>query len=162
MRIRPWAVAGVVLVVLLSVIAWLSWSLRQRADLGNKPTRLVFNQVFGTPPPAGVYNLKVAGMSSLSGVVWMRFQVRDVHAFLADLRRDARVPVNGPPSISGIPAQSEADRDPYSRAVGWDGVYSVRAPQHYDYGPLPEGRGWIGEMVVDRGQRVVYVHGGLL
>ena len=159
-RALSFSVAAIVL--LLSVIAWQRWSIQRQWDLGNKPVGLVFSRVFGVLPPAGAYNMKVAGMPSLSGVVWMRFQVRNIHSFLAALKHDARVPINGPHSIYAVPSQAEADRDPYSHAVDWDGVYQIRFPEHYDYGPLPNGSGWFGEIVVDRSQRTIYVHGGLM
>jgi len=162
---RLWFFVVLGIVASSLAVRWLQWSMQQRDDLGNKPASQVFHQVFLCPLPVGVSNLKIAGESSLSGEVWMRFQVRDVDAFLAAMKSNPLMPLTVEAdglSYYLVPSQSDTHRDHYSRDVGWGAVYQVRHPETYSYQSAPPGRGWFGPIVVDRSQRTVYIHGGLM
>jgi hypothetical protein len=157
------AIAGLVFVGLCLAVVWVVHSLHRLTDLGSRPVGYVFQQVFLIPMPPGVSDVRVSGMSSLSGEVWMRFRVADVHAFLVTLNRDRAMSFSAPgQSDDEIPSPSEAAHDPYAPGVGWTAVYAVRHPESYSFESDPPGHGWFGEMVVDREQKTVFVHGGLM
>jgi hypothetical protein len=164
-RRRQTAFAVALVLAMLSAAGGAYWSVRRQQDLGDKPPGLVFRRVFGVPPPAGTHELRVAGMSSLAGDLWMRLRVDDVHAFLLAMGRNTLEPLTLSPmdlSASVPPARSEADRDRYAREVGWDSVYAVGHPECYVFQSNPPGHGWFGQMVLDRAQRQVYIHGSLM
>ena len=149
----------------ISAVPLAFWSIKQQQDLGNKPPGLVFSQVFGIPPPAGVHDLRVAGMSSLAGEFWMRFRIDDAHLFLGVMRGNTLEPLTVSPMVLTAyvpPSRSEADGDHYAQEVGWDTVYAVGHPEYYVFESNSPGHGWIGQMVVDRAHGQVYVHGGLM
>jgi len=162
---RPWSILVLVIVAVFLAGKWLQWSMQQRFDLGNKPASQVFRQVFLCPIPAGVSNLKIAGMSSLSGEVWMRFQVKDVHAFIVSMKSNRLMPLTLEAdglSYYMLPTPSDAHRDHYAHAVGWNTVYQVKHPETYSYQSVSPGHGWFGPIVVDRAQKTVYIYGGLM
>lgn len=76
-----------VIISVASAAVLLKRSFQQAIDLGAVPPAQAFTRVFKMPVPKGVSQLKVAGEAHLSGVVWMRFQVANMDAFLHSLRK---------------------------------------------------------------------------
>ncbi len=139
---------------------WLSWKFWDNSDLGHKPPAQVFQKVFRMPVPAGVSNLKIAGESHLSGVVWMRFQVKDVHATMTAFKKNLTLPAGEREDASLLPSKPEINSD-YAKAVGWADVLRIKNPECYQLSPNPPA-GWFGILVVDRKRKTIYVHGSLL
>jgi hypothetical protein len=148
--------AGVTLLALSIWIGNIIRNLMQFSDLGAKPPEISFQRVFYMPPPAGVRDLKVAGVAAMSGFAWMRFRVDDVDAVVKAL------PLSGPYKASeiGLPKSQDYDKD-FERAVGWESVHHIKRPEYYGF-PNGDGySGWRGTLVVDRQRKLMFVRADL-
>jgi hypothetical protein len=132
----------------------------RNADLGRKPPDKAFTQVFGILPPAGITDLKVAGLSHLSGEVWMRLRVRDVDAVLAEIKQRSPRGLKGPDKDLEVFPPFPSSRE-YTGAVGWEALKRVRKPQYYGFPKQFGGSGWGGVIVVDRDRKLLFVQGVL-
>src|SRR6187402_1593995 len=114
-----------------------------KIDLGNKPPDRVFRQVFCVTMPKGVTDVKIAGQSSLSGSVWMRFRVPDVHAFVAYMKQNPVMAFtdSDEPSSDVLSTEKEAGIDRYSRDIDWKPVYGLKHSQVYRFESIPAGHG---------------------
>ncbi len=142
---------------------WLQWSFWDATDLGHKPPAQVFKEVFHMPVPAGVTKLKIAGISSLSGHVWMRLNVTNVDAVIRAMKRNKALPVDGPTDDPNmLPERSWILKSEYAKAVGWNDVIRLKQPEYYEFPSNTTGTGWTGVLIVDRKRRIIYVNGELL
>jgi len=140
----------------------MKFSFDRQIDLGNKPAPVVFQRVLRSAVPPGASNIRIAGMASLSGEVWIHFHSSNVHRTLAALLSNPGLSIGGPNSVADeYPFDSKGNR--YAAAVGWGDLVSAVKPEYYNFGWNPnQGQGWFGIIVVDRRRGDFYINGGLL
>lgn len=132
-------------------------------DMGDKPPHQVFTRIFQIPVPPNVRAIKVAGEAHLSGIFWMRIETDNVNAVVRALKRNAKIPLkatNEPPDM--MPPLSEIKQSQYAAAVNWSAALKIVRPEWYEFETVPQGTGWVGVVVVDRAQKVIYAQGGLM
>jgi hypothetical protein len=75
---------------------WGFGRMARNADVRRKPPAEAFTQMIGIAPPAGITDLKVAGVSHLSGEFWIRLRVHDIDAVIAELKLRSPIGLSGP------------------------------------------------------------------
>lgn len=159
----PCGVVAVLAAVVFGVMCSVRWAFNRSVDLGNKPPAQSFTRFFHAPVPAGIYNMKVAGIAWTSGDFWMRFQAKDMHAVIKTLKRNPVVPVAGPTDYpNGLDNMPYLVKEPYAISIDWQKVLLIKKPEYYEFATNPLGTGWWGFLIVDRKQNMVYVWGELL
>ncbi len=121
-------------------------------NLNRLPPHQAFERVMHMPVPPGVHDLKVSGITSLSGVAFLSFTADDVEATLKALQGNEKLPL-------GTKDQSVKNQldffqgryySDYMAQVDWGRITIVQRPEYY---PLPKafhGSGWNGVLVLDR------------
>ena len=154
------------LAILIGIVAcgltWAQYAFDRQIDLGNKPVSVVFQRVLRSAVPPGVSNVRIAGMASLSGQVWIRFHSSNVHRTLTILLKNPGLSISGPNSQADE-STIESKGNRYATAVGWGDLAEAAKPEYYDFRWNPnQGQGWFGIIVVDRQRGDFYINGTLL
>ena len=130
-------------------------------DLSTLPPAKIFPKILNQPLPLGISDVQVAGHSSLSGTVWMKFGATD--AAIKALLSSPKLEVEEPEAELQWAMPQQVLEDEKARAVGWEEVLQLRKIESHRFHFAPyRGSGWAGEIVVDRNKNVLYVHAGLL
>lgn len=142
-------------------------SLAFSADFSKHPPEQAFQMATGYPPPHSVSELRVSGRHYFTKRwVWMRFRVTDeaLRSLIGD-----RVPFLGPDArqkmtqvMSAHPRYNRTDQ----RLIGWHEIARISKPEVYEFSNMPEeaedytqgGWIWMGFLVVDRKNGLVYFH----
>lgn len=153
----------------LEKIAW-------HEDFHDLPPQTIFREVMGRPVPAGVSDLRVVARSySIKGWVWMRFRATDgAIKSLAEqpiLYDDDPEPSKRRAVADALSATLWSANHKYDAedmaSVNWSEVSAILKPEFYQAGRNSETWGsgvrfpmWLGSMIVDRQNHLVYIHAG--
>jgi hypothetical protein len=154
----------IVLLCLAGMWGYARYWFWDQTDLGHQPPSKVYKKVFSADLPPGITQFQAAGISSLSGEVWMKFRVNDVDKALQliwnNKKRAFSVTDRECPFL---PSREDVRRSKYAKSVNWNTSFSAHAPEYFEF-TFPENKstGWVGTIILDRKQKTFYVHGGLL
>lgn len=135
-----------------------SQTLAFSADFSKHPPEQVFQMAMGYPPPQGVSEMRVSGRHYLiKRWVWMRFRVTDeaMHTLIED-----RVPFPIADARRRM-AQTSSAHPRYDKLdqerIDWNAIRRIEKPEVYEFSNLG-GWIWIGYLIVDRKNNLVWVH----
>lgn len=112
------------------------------------------------PVPSGVTDLRIEGISSLSGTFFMRAKVKDTNAFLRAFKNSKSLSLETSTRESD-PYMAQPEKVhiiPYALSVGWEEVEKLKNAEYYAFSTA----GWLGTLVIDRKNNVIYMNGNEL